>query len=77
MVRRGVAVPEQCIAIRPPHKTIQQTVAMNVAAFLSAKNEPDSAEAMNPRPHAGQFVGPLFEGADRAQACRVKKRSRA
>src|SRR5688572_6521342 len=60
MVRRGMALPHQRIAIRPPHKTIQQTVAMYVAAFLSAKNEPDPAEVMHPRPHAGHFIGPLF-----------------
>ena len=49
---------------------------MNVAAFSSAKKEPDSAEPMHTRAHLVHFKRRRFNGADRSQTSRVKKRRR-
>lgn len=77
MVRRGAAATHQCLPVRPADKTIEQTVAVDVAAFLSTEKETDSAQAMNPRPYSRQFRRGLFDGADGAQSRRMKKRRRA
>ncbi|MEY2494469.1 MAG: hypothetical protein QOJ45_961 [Verrucomicrobiota bacterium] len=77
MVRRRVMVSHKRIAIRTADKAIEQTVPMNVAAFLSAKKETDAAKPMNARRHSRQIGHRFFHGADGAQSRRRKDRGRA
>ena len=76
-MRKSATLDHQRIAIRAADKTIEQTVSMNMAAFLSTKKEPDSTQAMNSRPNSGHFGRGLFDGANGTQTRRMKKRGRA
>ena len=73
-MRARAAIAHQRVAIRPAHKTIEQTISMDMAALLSAKKEAYSAKAMNPRPYPGQFVHRFIDGADGTQHRRMKER---
>ena len=73
-MRRCPAVAHQRLAVRPADKAIEQTISMNVAAFLSPKKEPDSAKAMNSRPYVRQLAYGFFDIADGAQTRRMKNR---
>ncbi|MEN3368411.1 MAG: hypothetical protein V7609_554 [Verrucomicrobiota bacterium] len=74
MMRRRAPVAHERVAIRPADETIEQTVSVDMAAFLSMKKETDSAKSMNPRPHSRQFVHRSFYGTDCAQTPRGKYR---
>ena len=74
MMRGREIVSDQRIAICSADKTIEQTVPVDVAAFLSLKKETGSAKAMNSRPYARQFVRRAFNGTDGAQTRRMKDR---
>ena len=76
-MRRRPLLPQQRVAICRADKTIEQPVAVDVAAFLFTKKEPNSAEAMNPGPYSWKFRRRLFNGADRPQPGRMKKRGYA
>ena len=73
---RRAALEHQSVSFFLADKTIEQPVPMNVAAFSSAKKEPDSAEPMHTRAHLVHFTRRRFNGADRSQTSRVKKRRR-
>src|SRR5688500_8458470 len=73
---RRAAIEQESIAICQADKTIEQPVAMKVAAFPSAKKESYPAETMHPRTHFGHFTCRRFHRADRAQASRMKKGGR-
>jgi hypothetical protein len=77
VVGRRATNAQQRIAIRPADKTVEQAVSMQMAAFLSAKKEPDSAEAMDSGPHSGHFGCSHFKGAKGAQTSRMKESRRS
>ena len=47
MMRRCASLSHQLIPIRPADKTIEQTISVDVAAFYSTKEKPDTAIAMD------------------------------
>src|SRR5687767_3121979 len=73
---RRAAIAQQNVTLGLADKTIEQSVAMNVAAFLSAKKETHPAETMHSRSHLGHCARGRFDGADRSQASRMKKSGR-
>lgn len=76
MMWRRATVAHQGITICAAHKAIEQPVSVQVTEFFPSKAEADAAEAMNSRAHSGKFGYRLFDGADGAQPCRMKKRGR-
>ena len=77
MMGRRAAVEEEGIALGLADETIEQPVAMYVAAFPSAKKEPHPAETMRTRTDFGNLARRRFHRADRSQSSRMKKRGRS
>jgi len=75
MMGRRASLEQESVALCLADKTIEQPVAMKVAAFPSAKKESYPAEAMDTRTHFGDFGRRRFHRADRSKPSRVKKRA--
>ena len=73
-MNRGPALAQQSVAPGRSDETIEQTIAMNVTAFLAAEKKSNSAKTMHADPHLGNFARGHFDRADRPQAPRMKER---
>jgi hypothetical protein len=73
MRRHAIATLHQPVAVRFPNKTIEQTVSVDVAAFFSAKEEPNSSKAMHPWLYTRQLPHARFDVADSAETRPIKE----
>ncbi len=73
MVRQGAAVPDELGPVRRPNKTIEQAVAVNVAAFGAVNEKADSTEAMDAPPHSGPSRDRRFDFAYRMKPAWTEK----
>ena len=75
-MKRCAAIEQQSVAPGLADKTIEQSIAMNVTAFPSAKKEPHAAETMHSRAHLGHSAGRRFDSADRLKTSRIENGGR-